>query len=886
MKKIRVNPLHPCSSVCYKLLLVLFTLHFSLFTYSQVQSPKDFFGFEPGTDRMLFTYEQLIGYLQKLDEASGMVKMVEIGQSPMGKPMYICFISSEENINNLDRLKEINRKLALEPDLTDEEQAQLVKEGKVFFLATLSMHSGEVSPSQSAPTIAFELINNSALNIKHSTLDEVVYMMVPCHNPDGMDMIVEHYSKYKGTKYETSSMPGVYHKYVGHDNNRDFIGLTQTDTKAIAAIYNLDWYPQVMVEKHQMGSTGVRYFVPPPHDPIAENVDAGIWNWVGVFGSAMMKDMTKQGLKGVAQKTIFDDYWPGGTETCIWKNVIGMLTEGASCEIATPIYIEPGELEVHGKGLSEYEKSINFPDPWPGGWWRLSDLVAYEKASTYSIIKTASENRAEILKFRNDLCRKEIRQGETEAPYYYVIPREQHDPGEMTRLVNLLMEHGVNVYALTAAIKLGEVECKAGDLVVPLAQPFRAFAKEVLEKQVFPLRHYTPNGEIIRPYDITSWSLPLHNGVRVKEINAFNSEVAGRWQQLTGEYDLKEGLLTEFWGLAFPVELNESFKAAFFARSLGVPVERLTAPLVHNGRTIHEGSFIIYGLSKKGDLDCLYGILSVDPIFLEQKPDYQAEKFIVPRIALVETYMHDMDAGWTRHIFDAYHIPFTTVRPGDFEKTDFTASFDVVVFPSSNKDILMAGKYKGEGDTYYVSDYPPEYVKGMGEKGFSNLMTFLDKGGLIISWGASTELFAGTLKIKRSETETEEFQLPFRNISKSLEGLYVPGSFVAIDIKKNHPLTLGMPSQSGIFYRGNPVFETSLPNLDIDRRVIATFPEKDILLSGYIEKEELLKEKPCLLWLKKGKGQLVLFAFNPQFRASTAADYKLLFNSLLLGKVE
>jgi len=95
-----------------------------------------------------------------------------------------------------------------------------------------------------------------------------------------------------------------------------------------------------------------------------------------------------------------------------------------------------------------------------------------------------------------------------------------------------------------------------------------------------------------------------------------------------------------------------------------------------------------------------------------------------------------------------------------------------------------------------------------------------------------------------------------------------------------------MPAKSGVFYRGEPVFETYLPDFDMDRRVIAAFPENDILLSGYIEKEGLLKDKPCMIWLKKGKGQLVLFAFNPQFRASTAADYKLLFNSLLLGKVE
>jgi hypothetical protein len=868
-----------------RLLFILFTLHCSLFTFSQVQSPKDFFGFEPGTDRMLFNYEQLIGYLQKLDDASGMVKMVEIGRSEMGKPMYICFISSEENIARLDELREINRKLALDPNLTEPERETLVKNGKVFFLATLSMHSSEVGPSQSAPAIAYELVSHSTLSAQNSKLINVVYMMVPCHNPDGMDMIVEHYNKYKGTKNEGSAFPGLYQKYTGHDNNRDFISLSQSETRAIAAIYDKDWFPQVMIEKHQMGSTGVRYFVPPPHDPIAENVDAGIWNWVSVFGSGMMKDLTREGLKGVAQNYLFDDYWPGGTETCIWKNVIGMLTEGASADMASPVYIEPNELAVGGKGLSEYEKSINMPEPWPGGWWRLSDLIAYEKSSTYSIIKTSSEYKEDILRFRNDLCRKEVQKGMTEAPYYYIIPKKQHDPGEMARMVNLLMEHGVNIYEVTTDVQLGDKKAIAGDLVVPLAQPFRAFIKEMLEKQVYPLRHYTPNGEIMRPYDITSWSLPLHNGVDVNEVDEKNPELLKALKQLTGQYNLKKGLMTEFWGLALPVERNESYKAAFYASSLGLPVERLTSPMIHHGETINPGSFIIYGFNSKDKLDQLYKELSVDPVYLEEKPDYQAEKLSIPRIALIETNMQDVDAGWTRFIFDTYHLPFTVIKPGEFEKTDFSAKFDVVVFPSSNKDLLMEGKYKTESDDYRLTGYPPEFTKGMGEIGFNNIMKFLENGGLIVSWGASTDLFSGVLKIKRSETDIEEIQLPYTNIAKKLEGLFVPGSFMRIELKQDHPLTYGMPAESGAFYRGNQVFSTSTPDFDMDRRVIAKFPDKNILLSGYIEKEELLRDKSCMIWLKKGKGQLVLFAFNPQFRASTGADYKLLFNALLLKDI-
>lgn len=864
------------------ILCSLLTVHCSLFTSSQVQSPKDFFGYEPGSDGNLFSYEQLIDYLQQADKASPMVEMREIGTSPMGKPMYICFISSEENIARLDELKEINRKLALDASLTVEEQQRLVGQGKVFFLATLSMHSTEVAPSQSAPTIAYSLLTNDS-NETTEALKNVVYMMVPCHNPDGMDMVVEHYNKYKGTKYDGSQMPGVYHKYVGHDNNRDFVILSQDDTKAIARIYNLDWFPQVMVEKHQMGSTGVRYFVPPPHDPIAENVDAALWNWIGVFGSGMIKDMTKDGLTGIAQRYIFDDYWPGSTETCIWKNVIGMLTEAASTYGATPIYIEPSEIKVGGKGLAEYKKSINMPELWPGGWWRLSDLISYEQSSTFSIIRTASQNKDAILHFRNDLCKEEVNKGETEPPYYYILPLDQPDKGELVRLVNLLIEHGIRVYQLTSPAEIKGLRYDTGDIVVPLAQPFRAFIKEVMEHQHFPVRHYTPGGEMIRPYDITSWSLPLHNGVECLEIKDREVKLTGQAKEITGTFSLRTGLSTEFWGIALSSEMNESYKAAFYAKELGFNVKRMLVDSHTNNANLPAGSFLITGRLPEDQLVRWYELLTVDPVFLSDDPGVETEEFAIPRIALVETNMHDIDAGWTRFLFDTYHISYEIIKPENFEKVDLSSSYDLIIFPSNNKDILMEGKYKGREGEYYMSSYPPEFVKGMGKKGFENLLKFVDGGGDVISWGSSTELFTGVLSITKSETESDDFKLPINNISNRIKDFSCPGTWLKVNLRPDNPLTWGMPTSTGVFMRSTPVFDTELPRFDMDRRIIATFPEKDMLISGYVENEELIGNKAAMVWLKKGKGQLILFAFNPQFRNSTAADYKLLFNSILLG---
>jgi len=796
--------------------------------------------------------------------------------------MYIAFISSEENIAGLDAYKAWNRKLALEPEIPESERQQMIDQGKVFVLATLSMHSSEVGPSQSAPLIAYDLLTTEDPK-KLDWLDKVVYMMVPCHNPDGMNMIVNNYLEHKGTKYDGASLPRVYHKYVGHDNNRDFVILSQDDTKAIADIYNQTWFPQVMVEKHQMGSTGVRYFVPPNHDPIAVNVPAGIFNWSGLFGQNMAKDMTAAGQAGVAQHYLFDDYWPGSTETCIWKNVIGFLTEAASVRTASPVFVEPGELRVSGKGLSEYKKGVNMLMPWEGGWWRLGDIVDYEVVSTMSILKTAALHREDILRFRNDVCREMVELGRSEAPYYYIMPGEQDDQGELAGLVSLMREHGVEVFRLTRGIEIGSITFNAGDFVIPLAQPFRAFIKEVMEVQEFPERHYTPGGELIKPYDITTWSLPLHRNVKSHEVNERSTVLESSLELLETDPDFSSGNIENAAACLLPVGNNDAFRLAFLAMKEELPVSRLTTEYIADGSQAARGSFVIEIPGKEARKVAEIVEQARFPVIpVEAVSDLEMKRVRMPRIALVETYFHDMDAGWTRFVFDTYGIPFEVLRPHEIKDAGLAKKFDVVVFPDNDKNILLKGKYKS-GESYYMGNYHPDFQKGMEKEGLKALLEFINGGGQVVAWGRSSGLFEGALTIGDGD-DKEEFRLPFSDVSAAMrkEGLYVPGSLIRIQLLEDHPLTYGMPNETGVFSRGRPVFRTTLPGFDTDRRVIATFPEKKVLLSGYAAEEEKLGRHAAMVWLKKGNGELVLFGFNPQFRASTQATYKLLFNALLL----
>ena len=525
--------------------------------------------------------------------------------------------------------------------------------------------------------------------------------------------------------------------------------------------------------------------------------------------------------------------------------------------------------------------------PWEGGWWRLGDIVEYERSSTRSIIKTASLYREDILRFRNRMCREQVEKGRSEAPYYYIMPADQHDKGELVKLVNLMKEHGVDSYTLNGELVMDGRLYRAGDVVIPLAQPFRSFIKEVMETQEFPERHYTPGGKLIKPYDITSWSLPLHRNVKSMEIDIRSEKMEGMLSLIEGEFSMAEPMERLSHTMVLTANANESYRAAFLAIEKGMKVERLKESLELRGERYPAGSFLVYENSaEKEDWKTLYESLPFTPGMVTDKRALYGAPLSMPRVALVETYFHDMDAGWTRFLFDTYHIPYTVLHPEQVAEADLAEDYDVVIFPDNDKSILLSGKQKS-GDSYYMGSYHPDYVVGIEKKGMEKLLGFSAKGGIIIAWGRSSMLFEGMLKVSTKEGD-EEFSLPFRDLSPQLnkEGLYVPGSLVKVDLLEDHPLTIGMPAQIGVFSRGRPVFQTSVPMFDMDRRVIGTYPEKEVVMSGYGANAEKMGDKAAMIWLKKGKGQFVFYGFGPQFRASTQGSFKLLFNAILLPPVE
>ena len=337
-----------------------------------IPSPEAHLGFPIGADRKLADYDQIIGYFQALARASDRVELLDVGKSSLGRTLWMAVISSPANLAAADRHREIAAKLADPRGLSEAEIEELVAEGKAIVLVTCNIHSTEIGASQMAMEWAYELAATDDPQWE-SVLDDVILLLFPSINPDGTQMVVEWYREWLGTDHEGGRMPWLYHHYAGHDNNRDWFMLNLPETRAVNRVLYHDWFPQVYLDEHQMGSTGPRIFVPPFQDPIGANIHPLIWRLTDLFGTEMAVRLQEAGRTGVIDNFAYDGYWPGGTmNTSWWKNVTGLLTEVASVRIATPIRIEENELSGGRKGLPEYRSQINFPEPWPGGWWRAA----------------------------------------------------------------------------------------------------------------------------------------------------------------------------------------------------------------------------------------------------------------------------------------------------------------------------------------------------------------------------------------------------------------------------------------------------------------------------------------------------------------------------------
>jgi hypothetical protein len=517
-------------------LLLIFVTQISSFAQTKIPEPKDVLGFTPGDDRKLASWNQVLEYFQKLDAASDRVKFETIGKTTMDKPFVFAAISAPENLKRLEYYKGIQAKLA-DPRLIKSNDAvagKLIKEGKTIVLITCGIHSTEVGSTLSSMLIAHKLATSNEPEVQN-VLKNTIVLLVPSLNPDGVDIVKNWYDKTLGTPYEGTSPPELYHKYIGHDNNRDWYAFTQVETQlTVDKIHNV-WHPQIVNDIHQQGERGARQFVPPYMQPVEPNVPKEIVEGYTELGNYMLQEMLRNGFVGLTNNSTYDAWTPARAYSH-YHGGVRILTETASVKIATPTNVKFEDLRVPADdGYDPKKETPNHPKLWQGGEWRLRDITNYMTASTFFLLKHAADNREKWLTRFYQVGKEAVRPRKNGELFAFIFPPKKEkivkdndhsdharyqkldEASRQKKLLSILSSAGVEIEE-PLAFEANGVKYPQGTSVVKLAQPYGSFAKTLLERQVYP-NLKDEKGNPIPPYDVTAHTLSLLMNVEFAQIN-------------------------------------------------------------------------------------------------------------------------------------------------------------------------------------------------------------------------------------------------------------------------------------------------------------------------------------------------------------------------------
>ncbi|MBI3122910.1 MAG: hypothetical protein HYZ10_00765 [Ignavibacteriales bacterium] len=835
-------------------------------SFSQtLKSPEEFLGFKVGADYKIADYETISKYFKHLSENSKKITFEIIGKTSQGRDMFMSVISTEENIANIAKYKAIVKKLSDPRYITDAEAALLAKDGKIVVLITCNIHSNEIASSQMSMEFTYKLVSGTASEKSNKALNDVLFVIMPSINPDGTTMIVNWYNKYLNTEFDGASMPSLYHIYSGHDNNRDWFMFNLKETQNVVKVAFHDLIPQIWLDEHQMGSTGARLFVVPYKDPINPNVNPLIWRWQSILGGMSALDLQKQNKTGIITQALFEGWWEGPASDCgLWHNQIAMLSEMASANVASPIFIDSAEVRVNPE-LATYDIRTNYPSPWRGGWWRLRDIVDYELILTASLLETAASHKEDLLLDYYRMGKEAIEEGKKGNPFAYVIPRDQKDPQTTSKMIEMLQMGGVEVNWSEKEFTLGSTIYPANSYIIYTAQPYGKYVKDLFEEQRYPDLRKSRSETPIRPYDVAGWTMPYLMGVKFSVIEKpFSLDV-----KLLSDANYTVGNVEESIGNYFVVPSGSNINSELINKlqKQNIPVFWNTAKV----NELSEGSVFVTAneTSKKALSDIAKELhLKISSVNLSDKSVLKELKKV--RVGLYQSFSASMDEGWTRLLLENYQFDFKTMVNKDFKNKKIKDQFDVIIIPDMSGEIIKTGKPSGE-NARFNRPKPAEYEGGIEKEGLENLKNFVEKdGGYVITLGQACN-FA-----------IEDLGLKVTNVLKTVkpEEFYCPGSLVKMNVNNSHPIGYGFDPEVIGYLSNNIAFSTSVPYGEFDRSVVSRYPTSNLLKSGFLLGEDYLFRRASIVDVKQKKGHVILFGFKVQNRHQTFGTFKFLFNAI------
>lgn len=854
--------------------------------HAQLMSPEEVLGFQVGSDYQVAGWQTVSDYMRHVAANSDRVLLEELGKTTEDNDLLMLLISAPENLENLAHYQQIQRQIALPSAPINENSTAdldaLAEAGKAVVLINCNLHSTEIASSQMSMELVHQFATTETPQIKE-ILENVIILLIPSANPDGLDIVVDWYNRTVGTPYEGSEIPWLYHKYTGHDNNRDWFMLTQIETRLLTRVLYEEWFPEVVYDVHEMSYRGPRFVIPPYFEPVNPNIPPLLQRTLSLIGAQLAFDLTSEGFTGVLSSAVYDTWWHGGFRTVPYRhNMVGILTEAARVEIATPIFQPHHTLKGYRRGLDKYTLRTNFPEPWPGGWWQLRDIVEYEKAAALSILSFVAEHRITLKTNFYKMGLNAIAKGKDEPPRAFLIPKEQRDIHTTLKMLDILRRGGVEIHQAKAPFIADGVEYPAETYVVSMSQPFRAHAKDLLEVQRYPERRPSPESPPERPYDIAGWTLPLQMGVRtIAVVHPFEADltklsVLPEVEGMLEDVSEPTGYLFENRTNIEAIVLNHLFKARFADDSPRYTLYSARRDVELGGTSkisgIPRGTILIRTaeppLQQREEIRALvseFGIhIHANAAIDADITNQEFSRVNAPRLGLYKPWTANMDEGWTRWVLDTHAFDYNSLTNAEMRAGDLAARYDAIILPDLGASGILNGHSTGK--------LPPEYVGGIGTEGLANLRAFVENGGTLICLNRASELplkyfglgEKGIVNVVKKENQPKE------------GAFFCPGSLLRVRIDTKHPIGHGLDAEMAIFFKFGPVFEAGRGGA----KVIATYPEFNPLMSGWLEGEKRIRKKAALLEVILGDGRVILFGFKPQHRGQSQGTFKLLFNAI------
>ncbi len=850
----------------------------------QVPSPTDAFGFTPGDDYQLADYEQMVAYYRQLDEASDRVQMMEIGRSAMGRPMYLLIVSSRENMQDLDRWRSIVQQLG-RARVEDGEALELAREGRAVVWIDGGLDDQEYATGQMMPALIHRMVSEDSDEMRKIRRN-VVALVMPHMNPDASHNDVSWYREHRGTPFEITDPPRLGQPYVGTDNNRDWFMITQPETWAASRIFYHEWYPQIVYNHHQTGPSYTRIFIPPYADPVNPNIHPGVVAGVNMVGAAMASRYAAKRMPGYVSRAIYSMWWNGGMRLApYYHNMIGILTETSHAS-PTPYSYDvdnwPETIPMRrGEAPRTDGTSIFHPYPWKSAESHFRDAVDYMVEASIATLNLAANYREELLYNFYRMGRDGVEAGRSGGPFAYVVPADQWDPSSARELLNVLRRGGIEIDRATRAFQAGGREFAAGSFVLYAGQAFRPHLMDMLEPQRYPERRRFAGGPPETPYDLAGWTLPMQMGVNVARIE---QPFTARTEPVEQFVEVTAGRVAgrAAFGYALSRRVNASVKAVNRLLAAGDRVSWAVVDFEGGGVRFDAGTFLIHaGDGTAGRVQELARELGLDFTGLSAAPSVEVREIRLPRVGLYRSWIPIDDQGWTLWLLEGYGFPVDTLSNQDI-RDGALDRYDAIILPDQSSEGIMNGHAPGT--------MPEPFVGGIGSEGMAALQRFVRNGGTLVGFDDASDLLI------------QQLGVPVRNAVLDVppEDFFIPGSLVRALIDVRHPLAHGMQPQTAASYQRSRAFEvvhisksreggrvdlpaSAAPPVDI----VARYGETDILMSGWAMGEErYLAGRPALVRVPNGSGDVVLFAFRPQFRGQPHGTYKLIFNTLYAATVD